>query len=113
MAKQKNTRAGGKFTGSHGTMTELAARVADIASDCSCVRKIAIGLIQTSRGRGGASRRVKILVMPWCLRLTVTANAAVQTLFVYGDSLSAMVQKLKEKLEAAGLAVFVQKEDVS
>ena len=59
MAKKGKTRAGGKFTGSHTTVTDKAAPVIDFVHGLKAVSKISIGVISPLGSRNG--NKIKLL----------------------------------------------------
>ena len=97
-AKSKNHRSGGKFTGSHTTLTDLSVVVADALAGLSYVAKIAIGMIGTGLPPAHGKRRVKLLADEenGYIRLVVRDNSSKQELHAYVDQ--AQVGAVKDAL---------------
>ena len=92
-SKSKNHRGGGKFTGSHTTLTDLSVLVADIVAAMPQVTKVAIGIISTGLPPAHGNRRVKIFDAEdgGYIRLVIRDNSAKQDLHVYVGSGQARV----------------------
>ena len=100
----KYARSGGKFTGNHTTLTQLACQVADIANKLSGVKKITPGFIQSGIGSGKCARRVKFTdESNACILLSIRENGTHQEVRVY-------VSDLQETRTA--LARAVRDEDI-
>ena len=74
----KNTRSGGKFGGTHTTLTETAIVLVDIADNCDEVTKISPGFIKSGDGNGRGERRVKIFESGGMIVLTVRQGSTTQ-----------------------------------
>lgn len=86
--------AGGKFTGSHTTVTDAAAAVAKIAEKRVEVTKIVLGRIERKANR---QRRLKFKEVTAGWEVSVIDNASIQTIFVY----TTHKEQTKAALEAA------------
>lgn len=73
-------RQGGKFTGSHTTVTDTAAIVVDAAARDPGVSKISLGLIQSKKNK---KRHIKAQEMTGGWKITVCGNTSIQTVYVY------------------------------
>lgn len=71
-------RQGGKFTGSHTTVTDFAGTIADIVSPVDSVAKICLGVIKFAPGRRGGNQTVKIKTDGHSVVLTVVQNRSAQ-----------------------------------
>ena len=107
MAKQKGTRAGGKFTGSHTTVVPAAGKVADIAEQCSVVTKIALGFIKAGLPSAKGRRKLKISPDGASLLLAVRDNTSHQELHVYATDLEEARMHIAQGAQSAGLIVTV------
>lgn len=79
----KDSRAGGKYSGNHMTLTPTAALICDIAHKCSYVTKISPGFIKSGTGSTRGHRRVKIIDRKENILLAVTSNASHQEICIY------------------------------
>lgn len=94
----KKHRGGGKFRGTHTTLIDLAAKVADIIERLDQVTGISCGVVETGKGAAGGTQKVKIVKMLGGVLLTVRQSRSVQEVRVYGHD----VQKTMEAV-ARGL----------
>ncbi|MBI2989807.1 MAG: hypothetical protein HYY51_01280 [Candidatus Magasanikbacteria bacterium] len=80
-------RDGGKYGGSHTTITEDACAVLDAAADMPEVIKIVLKAIGNDRRRAGSPLRVKCVPVPHtaCLRVAIVKGGTSQEAFVYVD----------------------------
>lgn len=106
----KDSRAGGKFTGSHSTCIPAAALVAYIAHRCAEVTKIQLGFIQSGLRPAGGNRRVKIIDDGRSLLLGVRDNIAHQELRIYVSDLPRAKQAIIEGIQ--GVKIKVELKDV-
>ncbi len=80
----KYARSGGKFTGSHTTLTPLACQVADLANKLPEVKRISPGFIQSGLGSGKGVRSVKFSdENRGCVLLGVRENGTFQHVRLY------------------------------
>lgn len=79
----KDSRAGGKFTGSHTTLIPLAREVCDIAHAVSAVSKISPGFITAGLRPIRGLRRIKIVEREGALQLTIRDNTSLQEVYIY------------------------------
>ena len=107
--KNKGTRQGGKYTGSHTTVTVGGGVVCDIANVLPGVTKISIGIILAGQGTV-PKRRVKVIRQQGALLLKVRDNGAVQEIRIYADDLSAVQKGIVDGAERADMAVSFPKE---
>lgn len=96
-------RQGGKFTGSHTTVTQAAGLVADIAARSPLVHKIAIGVIVP--GKGGGARRIKITDREHAMRLIVRGDGAIQELWIYSNDREQTKRIIAEGAKQESIAV--------
>ena len=97
---RKGHRDGGKFHGSHTTVTEDACRVLDAAATMPQVIKIVLKAIENNHRRAGSPMRVKCVPVPKtaCLRVVIVKGGTSQEAYVYVDrveSLSAVTRELE------------------
>lgn len=101
----KISRSGGKFNGSHTTLTTTAAVIAEIAHDCDTVYKISIGIIESGLRPAGGQKRIKITQDGHHLLVKVRGNITEQQLYVYSKNVAETVSYVAEKAKAAGFLV--------
>ena len=101
---KKDHRSGGKFAGSHTTVTTAAALLADCATQLPEVSKISLGFIKAGLPSAKGSRRCKITERQGNLLLSVRDNASTQELVIYTEDL----QKTKRALYRNGLAHAIE-----
>ncbi len=80
---KKDARAGGKYTGSHTTVTPLAARICDIAAASASVRSISPGYITAGLRPLRGPRRIKIVERQGALLISVRDTTTLQELHIY------------------------------
>lgn len=95
----KGHRDGGKFQGSHTTVTEDACEVLDAAAAMPQVVKIILKAIANNGRRAGSPMRVKCVPVgnKDCLRVVIVKGGISQEAFVYVDraeSLASVAQRL-------------------
>lgn len=83
MALEK--RNGGKFSGNHTTLTDLAAVLADVAVKLPSVRRISPGFISAGQGTGKGERRVKFLDKNGGVLLVIRQSHTIQDLWIITD----------------------------
>ena len=89
-------RQGGKFTGSHTTVTEFAAKIVDEASKLSGVAKISLGIIEQTKNK---KRRIKCKEIPAGWEVTVYGNVTIQVIYIYvGEADRHQVRQVLEKV---------------
>ncbi len=103
----KNSRSGGKFTGSHTTVIPAAGEIADIAERNPLVTKIAIGFIKAGLPSAKGRRALKIKPNGACLLLSVRDNTTNQELFVYATDLMIVRNQIAERIRKEGFQVTV------
>ena len=77
----KDTRSGGKYSGSHTTTIPAAAIICDEAHACPYVVRISLGFIKP--GLPPVGRRVKIIKKDAVLQLSVRDSTSHQEVWVY------------------------------
>ena len=95
-------RNGGKFGKKHGTLTDAAVVIADIAHACPHVTRVLPGVISSPRGSSGSGRRVKVVHEGHALRLSVTGNASHQEIRIYATDKATACSWMKTRMEAKG-----------
>ena len=101
----KHSRAGGKFTGTHGTCIPGAALVADIAARCDSVTRIRLGYICSGLSSAKGMCRVKILDDGHSLLLKVRDNTAIQELRIYVSNIKAAKDAIIQGINALKFSV--------
>lgn len=89
---KKSTRSGKKFGGDHTTVVPGAGIIADIALSHRDVTKISVGFITSGLRPTKGVRRIKCMVEPGSLRISVRDGIAHQELRVFARDIS-QVQK--------------------
>lgn len=101
----KDSRAGGKFCGSHTTLIPAAAIVADIASASPHVTKISLGFIKAGLRSVSGKRRVKIADDGKSILLSVRDTASHQELRIFASNLEGAKQAIAKGVHGAGIVV--------
>lgn len=101
----KHSRSGGKFRGSHTTVTDTAARIADIAAHIPGVTKVSPGYIKAGLPPAQGKLRVKIIRRVSHILLSVRGNTNNQELLVYSDNHQETMLALAQAIRNAGIAV--------
>lgn len=99
----KDSRMGGKFTGSHTTCVPLAAQIADLAEASTYVTKINLGFITAGLRSANGRRRVKITDDGKSLLLSVRDNTSHQELRVYVTNLQEARLAVSRGVRNAGI----------
>lgn len=102
---KKDARAGGKYTGSHTTVTPLAARICDIAAASASVRSISPGFITAGLRPLRGPRRIKIVERQGALLISVRDTTTLQELHIYTSDLESTRARIVAEAEAAGIEV--------
>ena len=102
---KKNTRAGGKYGGSHTTVIPGAGILADIAHNCPYVTKISVGFIKGGLSPTRGIRRVKIATAEGSLLISVRDTIAHQELRVYTSDVALAKQAISTQAKLAGFNV--------
>lgn len=103
-------RAGGKFSGNHTTLTDLAAILADIAVKLPDVRKISPGFIRMNEGTGRAERRVKFIDKDGGgVLLKIRQNCSVQEVFIMTDDSHKIKLALARAARNRGIHISFQR----
>ena len=103
----KNSRAGGKFTGTHTTLSAAAAAIADIAHACSAVTRISPGFLKAGLPSVHGKKRLKITNEGSRLLLSVRDNTTNQEVHLYTTSVEDAIDVITHDARAAGFAVSV------
>ncbi len=107
----KYMRAGGKFTGNHGTLIPLAARVCDIVEAIAYVTKITPGFIRAGIKSRGGLLVVKITDQSdKCVLLSIRHNGLHQEVYVYVTDLQEGRTQIARKLRDNDIAIRFIKE---
>lgn len=101
----KYSRAGGKFSGNHTTLTPAASLIADIAHACGAVTKISPGFLKAGLKSVSGHRRIKITDSGSYLLLSIRDNTSHQEVHVYASDTRATKHAIASGAEAAGFAV--------
>ena len=102
---KKNTRAGGKYGGSHTTVVPAAGIIADIAHTCPYVTKISVGFIKSGLRTTKGLRRVKITVGEGSLLVSVRDNISHQELRIYTKDTESTKHTIAVGAHTAGFIV--------
>jgi len=82
----KTTRSGGKYTGSHTTIIPEAAKILDEIHGWNFVKKIALGLIKSTKRRGGSQLRLhprEFNGPAHGLQITISKGGSLQEVYIY------------------------------
>jgi hypothetical protein len=102
----KDSKFGGKYTGSHSTTIPVAAVACDIAYTMSCVTKISVGFIKAGLRSVSGRARVKIVEEgPSCLLLLVRGNTSHQEVRLYVTDVQNAKAAIARKLIKARINV--------
>lgn len=85
---------GGKYTGSHTTVTDAAERVARFAHKIDAVSKIAFGII---RSAGGGTFGMKFKPVNGGWEVVVRGNTCIQTIYIYTRDPNAVKSALEKE----------------
>lgn len=108
----KDSRDGGKFSGSHTTLIPAAASVADKAETCPFVYNIVLGFIKAGLNSANGQRRVKIIREAGAsVLLAVRDNASQQEIRVYTRSKHETVLAIARGAREAGLHISFENRD--
>ncbi len=105
----KDSRNGGKFTGKHTTLIELAAIACDIADACPQVTKISPGFIVSGTKSVNGNTRVKISDSGGIILLSVRGNISVQDVRIYTTNIQTARTAIARGLRNAGVAICFKK----
>ncbi len=102
---KKNTRAGGKYSGSHTTVVPAAGIIADIAHTCPFVTKISVGFIKSGLRTTKGLRRIKITADAGSLLISVRDNISHQELRVYTNDILSTKHTIASGAHKSGFIV--------
>jgi len=100
----KDSRMGGKFSGSHTTCIPLAAQVADVAVACSFVSKVTLGYIKAGIGTT-LHRKVKFTDDEGSILLAIRDNTSHQEIRVYVSDVQRAREALARNLRNLGIRI--------
>jgi hypothetical protein len=101
----KIVRNGGKFNGSHTTLTATAAEIADIANASPEVYKISIGIIESGLRAVAGQKRLKIQIDGHHILLKVRGNINHQELYIYSRNIPEAIDFIAKKAEEKSFLV--------
>ena len=101
----KDSRAGGKFSGNHTTLIPAAVIVADIANKCPFVTEISPGFIKSGLKSANGHRRVKISDVGGNVLLGIRDNTSFQEVHVYSRNMQATKLAIAIGARNAGLSI--------
>ncbi len=107
----KDSRAGGKYTGNHTTLVPLAASACDFAHQCAAVTKISPGFIKAGLGSTG-KRRVKITEQNGYLLLSIRDTSSHQEVHIYTTDVVAAQKAIAQGLQSLGIAITFPKDSL-
>lgn len=87
-------RAGGKFSGSHSTITDTAAVVVDTAAKQTEVTKIVLGIIKAGIKSGQIRLTFKSVPVGW--EIKVRGRISIQTLYIHTSNPEATKSKIEK-----------------
>ncbi len=102
---KKNTRAGGKYTGTHTTVVPAAGIIADIAHACPFVTKISVGFIKSGLRTTKGFRRIKISTDTGSLLVSVRDNISHQELRIYTNDTIRTKHTIASEAHNAGFTI--------
>ena len=98
----KNSRSGGKYGGSHTTVTPDAGIICDAIHNIEGITKISPGYIKSGLRSVGGKRRVKILIDTGFLLVTVRGNTTTQEIYIYSNDLEIARNKVGGEIKKLG-----------
>lgn len=101
----KDSRNGGKFSGSHTTLIPAATIVADVADACDTVYRIIPGFIKAGLRSVSGNRRVKITRDENHILLSVRDNASQQEIHVFANDVQEAMLAIARGARNANLAI--------
>lgn len=101
----KIVRNGGKFNGSHTTLTATAVEIADIANASPDVYKISIGIIESGLRSVGGQKRLKIQIDGHHILLKIRGNINHQEVYAYSRDIPKAIDFIVKKAEEKGFLV--------
>jgi hypothetical protein len=102
----KDTRSGGKYTGTHTTIVPLAALACDIANALSYVTKISVGFIESGLRPANGHKRIKFVSEnAQCILLLVRDNTSHQEVRIYATNVQVVKLALARKLRDEGVGI--------
>lgn len=104
----KDSRSGGKYTGTHTTLIPVAIIVCDIAERCPDVTRISPGFIKAGLPSVQGKHRLKITKESGGLRLSIRDNTTHQIVHVYAENVEVAIKAIVHEAKKAGLVVKVE-----
>ncbi len=101
----KDSRSGGKYTGSHTTLTPFAREVCDLVTAVPIVTKVSLGVIKAGLPSVNGNRRVKIVNEGTCVLLAIRDNASHQEVRVYGEVAQQTVVVIARRLRDHDISI--------
>lgn len=108
---KKSHRSGGKFGGTHTTITEAASIICKIAEACRDVTTISPGVITAGLKSVSGQRRVKLTRQGGVILLIVRGNITVQELRVYASNTQAAMLAIARNARDAGFQISFKVEN--
>lgn len=103
----KDSRSGGKYSGTHTTLIPAAAVVCDIAEQSSAVARISPGFIKAGLRSIGGRRRVKLTERDGAILAAIRDNTSHQEVHIYVHDMAAALRTIAAGAKKAQLQVVV------
>ena len=107
----KDSRAGGKYSGNHTTLVPAAAVVCDIAHDCSDVTKISPGYIKAGLRCVHGQKHVKLTRNNGGILLSVRDNTSHQDIQVFTRDAQVAMLTIVRGARNANIGISFSKTD--
>ena len=101
----KTSKSGGKYTGNHTTLIDLAFDVCNIANKCPEVKRISPGFITSGLPSVAGQRRVKITFEADYILLSIRGNTSFQEVHVYVWNLQPALEWIARGIRNHGVAI--------
>ena len=101
----KDSRAGGKYGGTHTTLIPAAALLCDIAHACASVSRISPGFIRAGLKSVSGQRRVKITGQESPILLSVRDNTSHQEVRIYTTDVQASTLSIARGARDANIII--------
>ncbi len=105
----KNSRSGGKYSGNHTTLIDVAAIACDITHRCPEVTRISPGFIKSGLPSVGGRSHVKITHKTGYIFLSIRGNISHQEIHVYVSKVQPALEWIARGLRDEGIAICFEK----
>lgn len=106
----KNARSGGKYSGSHTTVTPFAGEVCDLIHPLGEVTKITLGIIKAGLKSPKNGKAVKISTVSSAILLSIRDNTSCEDVYIYSNNLREAKLAIAKKLRDNKIRISFGKE---